>query len=117
MELHLHPEQVKNMIKEAERQNEVIVIRCKRKTAASKPGGPDKGDYFDLHCAQKPADYVPTGTRDRAAEDDSNGVLTVFVTNRQDERTHRWGAFRRVNIEQVSKVTYRNVDYAITTSH
>ena len=51
LELYLNPTQVKRLIKKAEREEEVIVIRCVRKTPASKPGGPDKDELYDLHCA------------------------------------------------------------------
>ena len=54
LELYLNPTQVKRLIKKAEREEEVIVIRCVRKTPASNPGGPDKDEHYDLHCATKP---------------------------------------------------------------
>ena len=63
-DIFLNPENVKQLIKTAEREDEVVVVRCVRKTKASKPGGPDVGDLYDLHCTRKPADYVPVeGTK------------------------------------------------------
>ena len=103
--MFLNPTQVIDMIKLAERESEVIVIRCVRKGKASKAGGPDKGDLYDLHCTTKP-EYTPKTAVDRKAEDNSNGVLTVFVTNRQ-AKDGSWGNWRRVNIEQVNKVIYK----------
>ena len=106
-DIFLNPANVKEFIKTAEREDEVIVVRCVRKTKASKPGGPDVGDLYDLHCTRKPADYVPTGTRgDRSAEDAGSGVLTVFASNRRDSRG-RLGDWRRVNIDAVTKGIYK----------
>ena len=115
MDLFLHPDNVKDIIKRAEREEDVVVVRCVRKTKASRPGGPDVGDLYDLHCTRKPADYVPVGVRDRTAEDSNNGVLTVFVTNRKNERG-QWGAWRRVNIEQVKKVIYGGREYEVVSN-
>lgn len=112
-ELYLHPEQVKDLIKQAEREDEVIVIRCVRKGPASKPGGPDQGNLYDLHCTKKPP-YTPRTARSRTAEDDDNGVLTVFVSNRRGDGGN-WGAWRRVNIEQVKKVIYKGREYEVVS--
>jgi hypothetical protein len=112
-EIFLNPDNVKDLIKTAEREDEVIVVRCKRKTKASKPGGPDVGDFYDLHCTRKPADYAPVGARDRQAEDAGSGVLTVYVSNRRDSRG-RLGDWRRVNIDAVKKVIYRGTEYEVT---
>lgn len=111
--MFLNSENVKEMIKQAEREDEVAVVRCVRLTRASKPGGPDRGDLYDLHCTKKPEDYIPTGTRNRSAEDNSNGVLTVYVSNRRDPKTNKLGAWRRVNIEQVKKVIYKGTEYEV----
>lgn len=112
--MYLHPENVKDMIKQAEREDEVIVVRCVRKGPASKLGGPDAGDLYDLHCTKKP-EYTPTGARgDRTAEDSTNGVLTVFASNRRDERSGELGAWRRVNIQQVKKVIFKGTEYEVT---
>jgi len=113
--LYLHPKQVTNMIKQAENEAEVIVIRCIRKTKASKIGGPDQGELYDLHCSTKPP-YVRKTQTDRVAEDENNGVLTVFATNRQNRQTGAWGDWRRVNIEQVKKVIYKGKEYEVTVS-
>jgi hypothetical protein len=112
--LYLNKQQSIEMIKQAEREGDVIVVRCVRKTAASKAGGPDKGQLYDLHCATKP-DYTPktAGTRDRTAEDEASGVLTVYATNRQDPVTKQWGQFRRVNVDQVQKLIYRGQEYEV----
>jgi hypothetical protein len=116
MDMFLNPANVTTLIKTAEREGEVIVVRCVRKGKASKPGGPDVGDLYDLHCAQKPQDYVPAGTRSRVAEDSNNGVLTVYATNRQDPVTKQWGQFRRVNISEVQKVIYRGQEIEVRVS-
>lgn len=116
MDLHLNSQQVREMIKTAEREGEVIVIRCQRKTKASKPGGPDVGDYYDLHCTTKPEDYVRKTAQDREAQDEQHGVLTVWVTNRQDPKTKQWGMWRRVNIDAVKKVIYKGAEYEVSVS-
>jgi hypothetical protein len=117
-ELYLHPDQVKDMIKRAEREGEVIVIRCVRKSSASKVGGPDAGDLYDLHCGKKPPNYKPAPAvkgvkRDRKKEDRKNKVLTVFATNRNDDETGMPGAWRRVNLDQVKKVIYKTQEIEV----
>lgn len=114
-DLFLNPTQVKALIKKAGDEDEVVVCRCVRKGPASKPGGPDQGDLYDLHCTAKPKDYVPSPSsrRDRKEEDNRNGVLTVFVTNRKDPKTDAWGAWRRLNIEQVKMIIYRDTTYKV----
>jgi hypothetical protein len=114
IELFLNPRQVKEIIKQAELEGEVIVVRCKRKTSASKPGGPDAGQLYDLHCGTKPAKYKATKLSNREEEDDRNTVLTVFATNRQDRVTKTWGAWRRVNLDEVQKLIYRTHEYEVT---
>jgi len=111
----LNPKSVKSMIKKAEQEEEVIVIRCVRKTEASKPGGPDIGELYDLHCTAKPKGYkaAPSGMQRRRDEDNKNEVLTVFVTNRKDANTGRWGAWRRVNLAQVQKVIYKTQEFEV----
>jgi len=116
-DLYLNPSQVQEMIKTAEQEAEIIVIRAVRKTAASKPGGPDKGELYDLHCGTKPKGYKSArsfGLHNRKEEDKNNGVLTVFVTNRQDPVTKAWGAWRRVNLNEVVKVIYKTHEYQVT---
>ena len=113
--MFLSPTNVRDMIKQAEREDEVIVVRCVRKGKASKVGGPVAGELYDLHCTKKPADYVPVGGRDRTAEDEANGVLTVYCSNRRDETTGQLGAWRRVNLVQVRKVIYKGVEYEVVT--
>jgi hypothetical protein len=115
-DLYLNPSQVKAFIKKAEREHEVIVVRCVRKTAASKPGGTDKDQVYDLHCATKPPAYRSArsvGLSARDKEDKKNAVLTVFATNRQDSNTKTWGAWRRVNLQQVIKLIYRTKEYEV----
>ena len=114
--MFLNPADVKEFIKRAESEDEVIVVRCVRKTAASKVGGPDKGELYDLHCTMKPKDYVAVGTRDRKEEDAKNGVLTVFASNRRDEKTGQLGSWRRVNVAQVKKLIYKGIEYEVTAS-
>jgi hypothetical protein len=115
IELFLNPRQVKALIKQAEVEGEVIVVRCKRKTGASKPGGPDARQLYDLHCSTKPANYKATKLSNREAEDDKHNVLTVFATNRQDRVTKTWGAWRRVNLDEVQKIIYRTHEYEVTS--
>lgn len=118
MNLYLNPSQVKDMIKMAEQEGEVIVIRAVRKSAASKPGGPDKGQLYDLHCGTKPKGYKSASSvglkNSRKEQDSKNGTLTVFATNRQDPVTNAWGAWRRVNLNEVVKVIYRTKEYQVT---
>lgn len=114
MDMFLNEDQVVEMIKTAEREGGVIVVRCKRKTAASATSeGADKGDLFDLHCGPKPKDYVPKTARDRQGEDSDNGVLTVYATNRKNA-AGTFGEWRRVNVRQVAKVIYKGQEWAVT---
>jgi hypothetical protein len=115
IELFLNPRQVKEMIKQAELEGEVIVVRCKRKTSASKPGGPDVGQLYDLHCGTKPAKYKATQLSNREEEDNKNCVLTVFATNRKDPVKKTWGAWRRVNLDEVQKIIYRTHEIEVTS--
>jgi hypothetical protein len=118
IELFLNPAQVKALIKQAEVEGEVIVVRCKRKTEASKPGGPDAGQLYDLHCGTKPSNYKSSRYVDfktREAEDDKNNVLTVFATNRRDPGKKLWGAWRRVNLDAVQKIIYRTREFEVTS--
>lgn len=114
--LYLNEKQVVDKVKEAEDAGNTITVRCKRKTAASKTSqGADKGDFFDLVCGPKPKDYVPAGTRDRRAEDQGSGVLTVFATNRpSDKGDGSFGAWRRVNVREVIKIIYLGQEWAVT---
>ena len=104
-DLYLNETQVRDILSAVGKNDpdEVIVVRCIRKTAASKPGGPDVGDLYDLHCTKKPEDYIRKTATDRRGEDASNGVLTVYVTNRRGDEGAP-GAWRRVNVAQVQKV-------------
>lgn len=114
--MHLNPNDVITMIKQAEREGNVITIRCKRKTKASKPKGPDQGDYYDLMCTTKPADYVRKTAQDRKAQDERNGVLTVYVVNRNDRVTGKPGAWRSVNVNEVLKVIYEGAEYTVSAT-
>lgn len=112
--LYLNEAQVVEMIKTAEKEDGVIVVRCRRKTAASATSeGADKGDLYDLHCGQKPKDYVAKTARDRQAEDAGNGVLTVYATNRKNG-SGTFGEFRRVNVRQVVKLIYKSQEWTVT---
>lgn len=101
--LYLDHAQVRDLLSNVGQADpdEVIVVRCVRKTKASKPGGPDIGDLYDLHVTKKPP-YTPKTSEDRKANDAAAGVLTVYVTNRREGNAP--GAWRRVNIMQVQKV-------------
>lgn len=110
--IYLSSSQVKDLIKRAEKEGEVIVVRCIRRTPASKPGGPDVGQLYDLHCSTPPLHYKALNNR-RKREDKKLGLLTVFATNRQDSETGNWGAWRRINMRQIQKVIYRTNEYEI----
>lgn len=105
--MFLSPEEVRAAIKQAENDDEVIVVRCIRRGKASKVGGPEQGELYDLHCGKKPPYEGKGPPADRAAEDESNGVLTVFATNRKD-KDGNFGAWRRVNLIAVKKVILPN---------
>lgn len=111
----LNPDQVKIMIMLAEHEDDVIVVRCVRKTSASKPGGPNSGQLYDLHCTKKPSRYRSARKSRRNKEDAMNGILTVYVTNRKDPDTGLPGAWRRVNISHVQKVIYRTKEFEVIT--
>jgi len=111
--MYLNETNVRDLIKQAESKDEVIVIRCVRKGPASKVGGPTAGDLQDLHCTKKP-DYQSASTRDRKVEDRANGVLTVYCSNRRN-KTGNLGDWRRVNIRQVQKVIYKGTEYEVVT--
>ena len=114
MQMYLNEQQVIDLIKKAEREDEVIVVRCIRKGKASKLGGPDAGDEQDLHCTKKPPHTPSSGSRgNREAEDANSNVLTVYVSNRRNKEG-KLGDWRRVNVAKVTKVTYKNKDYAVT---
>lgn len=110
--IYLSSSQAKDLIKQAEKEGEVIVVRCVRRTPASKPGGPDVGQLYDLHCSTPPPHYKPL-TNKRKKEDKRLGLLTVFATNRQDNESGTWGAWRRINMRQIQKVIYRTNEYEI----
>ena len=101
--LYLDHAQVRELLQNVGKNDptEVIVVRCVRKTKASKPGGPDIGDLHDLHVTKKPP-YTPKTGENRQANDAASGVLTVYVTNRRDGNAP--GGWRRVNLMQVKKV-------------
>ena len=116
MDLFLDRQQVIDLIHKAGGENEVVVVRCVRKGPASKPNGPDAGDLYDLHVAPKPKDYERKTDQDRGGQDSDNGVLTVWVTNREEKKgSGKWGAWRRVNIVAVKKVIYQNTEYEVVS--
>lgn len=112
--IYLNEDQVINLIKQAEAEDETISVRCIRKGKASKSGGPGKGELYTLVCGQKPP-YEAVGVRDRREEDRINRVLTVFATNRKGD-DGRFGAWRRVNVAQVEEVTYKEQRYSVVHS-
>ena len=118
-DMYLNPAQVIEKVKEAERADETIIIRCVRKTKASKPGGPGIGDLQDIHCMKKPP-YTPKTNRDRVAEDTATGTLTVYATSTgsgitRDENGNV-GSWRRINVEEVKKVIYKGKEYEVKES-
>lgn len=117
MRFFLNPEQVKALIKEAESLDEVVIIRCVRKGPASKAGGPDQGELYDLHCTRKPKYIGKNPPTVRKSEDRKHGVLTVYASNRRDKKSGRLGSWRRVNISQVQKVIdWRGHEYEVRES-
>ena len=110
--LYLNPSQVKDLIRQAQKEDETIVIRCVRKTEASGATSAGIGQLHDLHCVRPPT-YVPKTAKDRAAEDTRCGVLTVFVNNRRNKKG-AWGDWRRVNIQQVAKVIFKTCEYEVS---
>ena len=109
----LNPQQVQDMINQAKAENETVVVRCIRKGPASKTGGPDQGEPYDLVVAPKPLYKAKNPPSIRKAEDKKHGVLTVFTVNRQDPKTKQWGCWRRVNIQQVLKVIFKGKEWAV----
>lgn len=111
--LYLDESQVRDTIKEAEQEGEVITIRCIRKTEGDASRGTKKGELHTLMCTTKPQ-YQGTSTRDRSQDDANNHVLTVWVVNRKTNG--KPGAWRRVNLSQVQEVRYKEEEYKVVHS-
>ena len=116
MDFYLNPKQVREVLTEGANEDEVVTVFCIRKGPASKDNGPDAGDVHDLQCVRKPRYEGSSDPQIRKSEDARCGVLTVYAVNRRNPVTGHWGAWRRLNIAQVTKVIYRGVTYAVTQS-
>jgi len=111
--IYLDENQVKDLIKKATTEGDTVSVRCIRKTAGNAEKGTVKGELHTLICGQKP-DYEAKGTRDRAEDDQTNHVLTVWALNRMTGKEH--GAWRRVNLAEVQEVRYKEEEFKVVHS-
>ena len=112
--LYLDENQVHDAIKEAEREGEVITIRCIRKTKGDTSRGTKQGELHTLMCTSKP-DYQGSNSPDvRKDEDARSHTLTVWVVNRKTG--NKPGAWRRVNLSAVQEVRYKEEEYKVVHS-
>jgi len=108
-DMYLHPGQVRDLCHEAMETGEALTLDCIRKTAASKPGGPDAGDLHTLVVGKPPVAYVrKTATGTFTEQDRENGVQRVWSVDRN--------GWRCVNVEQVKFVHFRQVKYEVVRS-
>lgn len=108
-DMYLHPEQVREMCHESMDTGEPLTLDCIRKTEASRPGGPDAGEYHTLVVGKSPKPYVrktPVGTFTQ--QDRANGVQRVWSVDRN--------GWRCVNVEQVKFVHFRGRKYEVICS-
>lgn len=114
--IYLDERQVRNLIKEAEGDGEVISIRCIRKGKGDASKGTSQGALHTLMCSTKPAYESKTGDdgSTRKEEDATNHVLTVWAVNRKTKG--ETGAWRRVNLEAVQEVRYKEEEFKVTHS-
>jgi len=113
--IYLDENQVKNLIKEAECDGEVISIRCIRKGKGDASRGTKQGELHTLMCTTKPP-YEGSGDPEvRKNEDAFNHVLTVWATNRRT--AGKVGAYRRVNLAAVQEVRYKEEEFKVVHSH
>jgi hypothetical protein len=107
--MFLHPEQVRDLCKEAMSTGETLTLDCIRKTEASRPGGPDKGDFHTLVVGKPPTSYArKTAKGTFTQQDRDNGVQRVWEAVKQ--------GWRCVNVEQVKFVHYKQVTYQVVKS-
>jgi hypothetical protein len=112
--IYLDERQVHNLVKEAEREGEVISIRCIRKTKGDADKGTKQGELHTLMCTTKP-EYVGSGDPEtRKNEDSFNHVLTVWAVNRKTGS--KPGAWRRVNLAAVQEVRYKEEEFRVVHS-
>lgn len=111
--IYLDKSQVRDMVKEAEDEGVSISIRCIRKGKGDVRLGTTQGELHTLICGRKPL-YEATSTRDRAEEDNSKDVLTVWALNRRTG--DKDGAWRRINLAAVQEVRFRETEYKVVVS-
>lgn len=111
--IYLNEDQVRDLIKEAEAENGSIIVRCIRKGQGSAKYGTEQGKLHTLVCGRKPT-YEGTSLVSREEEDARNHTLTVWATNRKTGT--RDGAWRRVNLDTVEQVNYKEVEYRVVRS-
>ena len=111
--IYLDESQVRDMIKDAEDKGLSISVRCIRKGKSNPHLGVKQGELHTLICGRKPT-YQGTSKVSREDEDARNSVLTVWATNRMTGTNH--GAWRRVNLDTVQEVRYKEVEYKVQRS-
>ena len=109
--LYLDEKQVKAMIKQAEHESLPISVRCIRKGKSDPRQGTVQGELHTLICGRKPT-YQGTSLVSREDEDDRCSTLTVWATNRMTKGNH--GAWRRVNLDTVAEVRFKEQEYKVT---
>lgn len=109
--IYLDETQVRNLVHEAEGSGQFISIRCIRKGEGNPSNGTEKGELHTLVCGPKPPYKSASTSRDRAAEDAANHVLTVWAVNRKTGTNI--GAWRRINLSAVQEVRYKEEEYKV----
>jgi hypothetical protein len=109
--IYLDENQVRTIVQEAEKAGEFISIRCIRKGEGDPANGTEKGELHTLICTSKPPYKGAPSSRDRAAEDAANHVLTVWAVNRKTGT--QVGAWRRINLAAVQEVRYKEEEYKV----
>ena len=114
--IYLDEAQVRECIKEAEAEGEVISVRCIRKTKGDATKGTEQGELHTLMCTTKPEYESKTGSdgSERKEEDAVTHTLTVWAINRKT--AGKVGGWRRVNLGQVQEVRYKEEEYKVTHS-
>jgi hypothetical protein len=114
--IYLDENQVRNLIKEAEGEGEVISVRCIRKGKGDASKGTAQGELHTLMCSTKPEYESKTGSdgSERKEEDAVTHTLTVWAVNRKT--AGKTGGWRRVNLEAVQEVRYKEEEYKVTHS-
>jgi hypothetical protein len=108
-DMYLHPEQVRDLCREAMDTGDALTLDCIRKTPASKPGGPGEGDLHTLVVGKSPIAYQrKTASGTFTQQDRDNGVQRVWSVDRN--------GWRCVNVEQVKFVHYRGQKFEVVKS-